>query len=139
MMVGNVGIECEGGEIRNVFPEVALSSRLQVVVPGLAVVDGDSIVPMYNFTAERHEQRTRMVRVLAHCVGEECEQFLLVDRPDHQATEFFRPQAGKILSSNELPSVLAHTFSLIGLIMGDAPRLSKEVEDWPGVGLITRR
>lgn len=138
MKLGAVGIEVEGGEIRNRFEELRLGKNHEVLVPTLVVVGHKGIEPMFELSAEPSKTSDRRVRIMARCINNSCTQLYLEDESDRNATEFFTPQSGRQLKSYELPSVIMHRFGWTGGMIEDVSALFEEASTEPWVGRVAR-
>ncbi len=136
MRIGEARVVGTRSEIRNAFPVVSLSDGLQVVVPSLVLMHKDEVESMYDLLTERKKRAASKMRIVAHCLGQDCGQLHLVDTPGRSATEYFQPRTGKQLSTYEMPSVYAHTFGIIGLALNGVPDLLEEARSDAEVGKI---
>jgi hypothetical protein len=134
--IGEASASMSEGVVRNGFETVRLSRRLEVVVPTLVHIVGDTTREMFYLSTERFAERSRRIRIMARCVGATCSQDSLVDDGDRLATEYFRPVVGMRLTDNELPSILGHSFGGILSMMGDVAGLWDEVHEDEEVGLV---
>ncbi len=129
MRIGEASVPGNGGDIHNGYEVLKLGRRFEVLVPTLVLVN-DAVVKMVQMRTERPVKGSPYIRIAASCVSSSCDQKRFLP------TKYFRPQDEMRLKSNELPSVLTHTFGLIGMGFNGVGELCEEIDGDEEVGLV---